>query len=169
MTVETNIVRKAVEVKWDTGAVGSEQCTMRAEDAETGGVSTKGPMPNDGYAVLTYPLDFKGETHVTIEGTEGGSDEGTITVGEALPDEKPDEPLEIWGPTDPFPGYGLPGDQPRPDQGLPGSQPRPDQGLPGEQPHPDQGLPGDQPRPDQGLPGGGASTKPVEPAEPKKK
>lgn len=50
-------------------------------------------------------------------------------------------PLGIWGPTDPRPGTGLPGDQPYPDQGLPGSQPHPDQGLPGAQPRPDHGLP----------------------------
>lgn len=84
----------------------------------------------------------------------------------------PQPPLGIWGPTDPRPGYGLPGSQPRPDQGLPpfpsqglpGNQPYPDQGLPGGQggrpshpiyypPYPDQGLPGSQPRPDNTLPG----------------
>lgn len=53
----------------------------------------------------------------------------------------PQPPLGIWGPTDPRPGYGLPGSQPRPDQGLPGNQPYPDHGLPGQQPRPDHGLP----------------------------
>src|SRR4249919_302162 len=49
-------------------------------------------------------------------------------------------PLGIWGPTDPRPGYGLPGSQPRPDQGLPGQQPKPTHpivippGLPAELP-----------------------------------
>ena len=60
------------------------------------------------------------------------------------PQPQPPRPPGIWGPTDPRPGYGLPGGQPYPDQGLPGSQPRPDQGLPGSQPRPDQGLPGGQ-------------------------
>ena len=32
-------------------------------------------------------------------------------------------PPGIWGPTDPRPGYGLPGSQPRPDNTLPGQQP----------------------------------------------
>jgi hypothetical protein len=74
----------------------------------------------------------------------------------------PQPPLGIWGPTDPRPGWGLPGSQPHPDQGLPGNQPYPDQGLPGNQPYPDQGLPRppgrpthpiyNPPYPSQGLP-----------------
>jgi hypothetical protein len=61
------------------------------------------------------------------------------------------QPPGIWGPTDPRPGWGLPGGPPptvwpgpgRPDQGLPpggvGIWPSPG--------HPDQGLPGPQPIP----------------------
>jgi hypothetical protein len=45
-------------------------------------------------------------------------------------------PLGIWGPTDPRPGTGLPGNQPYPDNSLPGGQPHPDQSLPGPQPVP---------------------------------
>ena len=50
-------------------------------------------------------------------------------------------PLGIWGPTDPRPGWGLPGDQPYPEHPIfypPGiwgpTDPRPGWGLPGPQP-----------------------------------
>lgn len=120
MTVEVNTVRKAVEFKWDTSLVNGGRCSMRAENTETGGASTNASMPNDGYAVLTYPLDYKGETHVTVEGDEGGSDEGTINIGKYVPE--PGPPLEIWGPIREYIDAGFPEPQPHPDQSLPGDQ-----------------------------------------------
>lgn len=46
---------------------------------------------------------------------------GLAVGGGPMPGGRP--PLGIWGPTDPRPGTGLPGDQPYPGQGLPGNQP----------------------------------------------
>lgn len=129
MTVEINTVRKAVEVAWDTGVVEGGRCSMRAENVETGGASTNASMPNDGFAVLTYPLDFKGETHITIEGDEGGKDEGTVTIGKYVPEEpgeggpeEPGPPLEIWGPIREYIDAGFPAPQPHPDHELPAEQ-----------------------------------------------
>lgn len=100
--------------------------------------------------------------------------------GGPMPGGRP--PLGIWGPTDPRPGTGLPGDQPYPGQGLPGNQPYPGQGLPGLPPYATTGpgfptnpivlppiAPGGPPvqiwgpilHPDQGLPGA-----PVYPSHP---
>ena len=54
----------------------------------------------------------------------------------------PQPPLGIWGPTDPRPGWGLPGQQPRQPRWASGVRPAlPRPGLPGSQPYPDQGLP----------------------------
>jgi hypothetical protein len=115
MAVEINIVRKAVEVKWDIEAVGSDRCKIFAENVDTGGVSNTAEMENDGFAVLTYPLDFEGQTHVRVEGTDGGSDEGTITIGayEAPPDVV-EPPLGIWGGggVGDYIDAGFPADQP---------------------------------------------------------
>lgn len=69
------------------------------------------------------PVVLIGEANLTGLGVGGGPSPGG-------------PPLGIWGPTDPRPGTGLPGDQPYPGQGLPGNQPYPDQGLPGNQPYP---------------------------------
>lgn len=165
MTVQINTVRKAFEVSWDTEAVGSDQCTLKAESAEGGSPSTKGPMPNDGFAVLTYPLSYEGETEITVEGTEGGSDSGTIQIGEHMPDAGEGPPLTIWGPGDPYPDIGFPDFQPGIDNTLPGNQPGIDNTLPeGERPvdpgygvdegaHPDHELPeGERPvDPDYGV------------------
>jgi hypothetical protein len=65
--------------------------------------------------------------------------------GGPMPGGRP--PLGIWGPDDPRPGTGLPGNQPGIDNTLPGNQPYPGQGLPGNQPGIDNTLPGQQPRP----------------------
>jgi hypothetical protein len=151
MTVVINGVRKAVEIAWDNTEVSGGMCHIKAENAETGDASTKGPTPNDGFAVLTYPLDYVGESNITVTGDEGGTDTGTIVIGEKIedfpdvPDGGTDPPLTIWGPGDPYPDIGFPDFQPHPDQGLPEGQPHPDHELPGDQPKPDHELPGDQP------------------------
>lgn len=150
MTVVINGVRKAVEISWDNTEVSGGTCHIKAENAETGDSSTKGPTANDGFAVLTYPMSYVGESNITVTGDEGGTDTGTIFIGEKIADfpdvpDSPDPPLTIWGPGDPYPDIGFPDFQPHPDQSLPGDQPKPDQSLPEGQPHPDQSLPEDQP------------------------
>jgi hypothetical protein len=70
--------RKFVVISWDTGAVSGD--TVDIDTANGDDRSGKKGVKNDGTAVLTYPLDFTGSTDVTVRGSDGGEDTGTITV-----------------------------------------------------------------------------------------
>jgi hypothetical protein len=78
MTVERDASRKAVPITWDTSLTDGDTVEVRCvnpnnlEDVST----TEGP--NDGLHVVTYPEGYEGETQVTVTGSEGGQDEGTI-------------------------------------------------------------------------------------------
>jgi hypothetical protein len=78
MTVSINVDRKAVEVTWDTSVVLGETADLKAENGDD--VSTRSGLKNDGFATVTYPADYSGSSLITVTGSEGGSDEGTITV-----------------------------------------------------------------------------------------
>ena len=78
MTVELNFGRKAVEITWDKEAVQGETVDIRTENE--GDVSGRKDIKNDGRATLTYPADFSGSTQVTVTGSDGGEDTGTIEV-----------------------------------------------------------------------------------------
>ena len=77
MAVEVNMERKAVEITWDTELVLGDTCNISTENGDDR--SGRNDVKNDGYATLSYPNDFHGQTLVVVEGSEGGSDEGTIT------------------------------------------------------------------------------------------
>lgn len=78
MAVEINFDRKAVEVTWDTDVVLGDTVDIKTEN--DGDVSGRTNVKNDGRATLTYPADFTGTTHVTVTGSDSGSDEGDIAV-----------------------------------------------------------------------------------------
>lgn len=106
MAVEVASVKKAVNLSWDVGQVGGELCRIIARNEDTGGVSNTNWSRNDGYGVLTYPLDYEGTTKVLIEGTGGGTESGTVTItadGASMsPDEgEPVEPPDTEEPPDP--------------------------------------------------------------------
>jgi hypothetical protein len=80
MTVEQDVTRTAVSITWDTELVQGETVEIRLVNAEnTSDISTKGDK-NDGQSVVTYPADYHGVTEVTVSGSEGGEDTGTIEV-----------------------------------------------------------------------------------------
>jgi hypothetical protein len=78
MAVETDSERKAVNIKWDANALNGDTVDLKAENADD--VSTRPDIPNDGYAVITYPADYHGTSHVTITDDDGNVEEGDITV-----------------------------------------------------------------------------------------
>ena len=80
MTVAVNFDRKAVEVTWEKGDYTGE-VSIVATGSE-GDVHNTAAMANDGRAVLTYPYDFSGTSHVQVLGDDNSVvDEGEITVG----------------------------------------------------------------------------------------
>lgn len=80
MTVAINIDRKAVEVTWDTSVVLGDTADLKASNDETGDVSTRSDLVNDGFATVTFPADYSGSALVEVTGSESGTDSGVITV-----------------------------------------------------------------------------------------
>jgi len=136
MALEVAGVKKAINLSWDTAEVGGELCRLIARNEETGGVSNTNWSKNDGYGVLTYPLDYEGVTSVMVEGTGGGTETGTVTItadgATVAPIEEPIDPPDPEpepGPGDPIPTHPIWDDSlPHPDHTLPN---------PDDQPHVD--------------------------------
>jgi Big-like domain-containing protein len=80
MAVELSFDRVARELSYDQSLVEGDTIDVRAENDEDGDVSTRDGLVNDGRFVYTWPADFAGTTHFTVTGSEGGSDEGSVTV-----------------------------------------------------------------------------------------
>jgi hypothetical protein len=80
MAVEVDSSRKAVNVKWDKNALSGETVDLRAENPTNGDVSTRDNLTNDGYAVVTYPIEYSGQSRITITDEEGMTEEGVINV-----------------------------------------------------------------------------------------
>lgn len=79
MTVTVNLERKAVEILWDADACEGDTVEIRCVNPDGGDVSTR-ETENDGHATITFPADYTGSTEVTVTGSDGGSDTGTISV-----------------------------------------------------------------------------------------
>jgi Big-like domain-containing protein len=80
MAVELSFDRTARELTYDQSLVEGDTVDVRAENDEDGDVSTRDGLANDGRFVYTWPADFKGTTHFTVTGSEGGEDSGSVTV-----------------------------------------------------------------------------------------
>jgi hypothetical protein len=81
MTVEIDTTRKAVGLKWDTEVASGDTADLRCTNpADLSDVSTRDGIPNDGFAVVTFPGDYSGECVVEITGSDGGVDTGTIEI-----------------------------------------------------------------------------------------
>jgi hypothetical protein len=138
MALEVAGVKKAVNLSWDVNAVGGELCRLIARNEETGAVSNTNWSGNDGFGVLTYPLDYEGTTTVLVEGTGGGTESGTVKIsatGAEIVEDGGGEPVEP-------PDTGEPPDpnEPHPehpiwDESLP--HPSHPIEMPGEEPHPE--------------------------------
>lgn len=80
MTVTLSFDRKAVEITWDTSVVEGATATVLATNPDTGDESSRGEVTNDGRCTLTFPFDYHGTADVVVQGSDGGTDSGTITV-----------------------------------------------------------------------------------------
>jgi hypothetical protein len=76
--VTTDTTRKAVNIAWDASALEGDTVDLRAESADD--ISTRPQIVNDGYAVVTYPADYQGTSHITITDAAGNVEEGDIEV-----------------------------------------------------------------------------------------
>lgn len=71
--------RQVKVLGYDQDKVKGDTLDIRAVNAETGDVGTRS-APNQGWFLLFYPLDFTGEDNVSVTGSDGGEDTGTIIV-----------------------------------------------------------------------------------------
>lgn len=79
MPVTSNVERKGVEVKWDETSDGTVTVYAKGPDGKWHNTSE---MPNDGFAALSYPADFKGSSDVEVRDADGNVlSSGTIDVG----------------------------------------------------------------------------------------
>jgi len=81
MTVRTNIDRTAVEITYDTDAVDGDTIDVKATNPETGDVSTRSGLANDGRFTWTVPAGYVGSADFTVTGSDGGDDTGTVRFG----------------------------------------------------------------------------------------
>jgi|KBSMisStaDraftv2_1062788.scaffolds.fasta_scaffold877588_2 hypothetical protein len=81
MTVEISNDRVAYVLTYDDDVVKGSKADLRCTNpSNMEDVSTREGFDNDGNVVVSFPLDYTGETEVTITGSEGGEDTGTIQV-----------------------------------------------------------------------------------------
>ena len=79
--VEVDTQRKAVVLSYDNSVVTGDTADMRCVNSEDGNdVSEKKGFVNDGKVVVTFPADYSGSADVTVTGSDGGEDTGTVTV-----------------------------------------------------------------------------------------
>lgn len=79
MAVELSLDRKAVEITWDASALKGKKVKIVCKTLDGGDVSTR-MTENDGRAVITFPKDYSGTTHVLVEGAGGSVETGEIEV-----------------------------------------------------------------------------------------
>jgi hypothetical protein len=72
--------RKAVEVQWDTSKVKGTYASIRASEGDDDDKDEVRVTDNDGYAVVTFPNDFTGKSHITVHGSRSGKESGTYDV-----------------------------------------------------------------------------------------
>jgi hypothetical protein len=79
LSVEKDLTRKAVQISWDCELTFGDEVDIRLTNPDNDDVS-EATGPNSGQHVITYPADYTGETQVVVTGSEGGEDDGWITV-----------------------------------------------------------------------------------------
>lgn len=72
--------RKAVVVFWDKGDYEGPVKITTVNSANIEDISGTNMDTNQGYAALTYPLDYVGATQVTVKGGDAVLDEFEIDV-----------------------------------------------------------------------------------------
>jgi hypothetical protein len=72
--------RKVVNVHWHKDEIKGGSVSLQANAPEWEEPKEIRNVENDGYAVITFPADFTGECEVTVRGSVGGEETGTVTV-----------------------------------------------------------------------------------------
>lgn len=81
MTVEISKDRVAHVLTYDTDLVEGDTADLRCTNpADASDVSTRDGFENDGNVVVSFPSGYHGDTDVSITGSDGGEDTGTISV-----------------------------------------------------------------------------------------
>jgi hypothetical protein len=81
MTVQIDLSRKAYVLSYDADLVDGETADLRCTNpADLSDVSTRDGFANDGNVLVSFPAGYSGETQVTVTGSDGGEDEGTVEV-----------------------------------------------------------------------------------------
>jgi hypothetical protein len=79
MAVSINTERKGVEVSWDSSLSSHKKVTLKFTRGDD--VSESLEFPNDGLALVSYPSDFTGTSHVEVLDESGKMfDSGDITI-----------------------------------------------------------------------------------------
>jgi hypothetical protein len=73
--------RKTINIGWDTAEITGATVSLKADnpDDDSDAVEVRNVV-NDGWATITFPQDYTGTCNVTVEGSDGGSQDGTVTV-----------------------------------------------------------------------------------------
>lgn len=89
MAVRVFKERKALVLQWDVGEYDGP-VTIRNESADD--ISETKLESNPGYAAVTFPLEYSGSFHSTVQDITGKTiDEGDVSVGEEPAAEEPVE------------------------------------------------------------------------------
>jgi hypothetical protein len=72
--------RKVVNIGWSEDEIKGGMVSIAVSAPEWDEPREVRNTLNDGYATITFPADFTGECHVTVTGSRGGQQEGTVTV-----------------------------------------------------------------------------------------
>lgn len=80
MAVRVSETRKAVLIEWDEDVKG-ETVDIRAVNPDDPDDPSWRTAKNDGKAAaINFPIDHHGDVELTVNGDEGTSDSGTISV-----------------------------------------------------------------------------------------
>lgn len=84
MTVKKSLTRKAIVVEWDPALAHADDLVdIKATNPDTGDISDRKGLKNDGEAVFTVPADYKGSAHFTVTDQDNPGvivDEGDVTI-----------------------------------------------------------------------------------------
>jgi hypothetical protein len=72
--VHLKSIRKVVVIGWDTTAVTGKVVSIQVHGQE------KRTVDNDGESNIFFPDGYSGSVEITVEGSHGGSEHGTITI-----------------------------------------------------------------------------------------
>jgi hypothetical protein len=79
--VEVDETKQTKSLKYDQSSVQGETIHITCTNPnDLSDVSNPPDSLNDGYFNVTFPLDYSGECLITVEGSDGGEDSGTIVI-----------------------------------------------------------------------------------------